>query len=475
MSVIADLPESLAELYCNYTGEMPHRCEEIPLSGGNRRYFRLYASDGQSFIGMQGTDIQENEAFVYLDKAFSAKGINVPKVYAINKDRSCYLQQDLGDTSLFSILHTEVGDLMTERAIRDLPTLQTCPDIDFNNVALQKPFSKRSIMWDLNYFKYDFLKPIDIVAYDEDVLEDDFMLLCSDIYSASKRCEGFMYRDCQSRNIMINGDKVWWIDFQGGRRGPMIYDAVSMLWQAKAGFSGDRREELLDIYFDSLTKRFPYPLEYRDYDVKLFAFFRTLQVLGAYGFRGLTQNRSHFLTSIPAALNNLESLLEANVATRYPHLQKILRALIKDNNFKSAKEVDKLTVEIFSFSYKKGYPKDMSGNGGGFMFDCRALHNPGRYDRYKPLTGMDNEVIEFLEERGEIQPFLQSCWQLTDAAVERYIQRGFSHLQIGFGCTGGRHRSVYSAEHTAQHIAHTFKGKVIVHLCHREQKLEKIL
>ena len=132
-----------------------------------------------------------------------------------------------------------------------------------------------------------------------------------------------------------------------------------------------------------------------------------------------------------------------------------------------------LTVKVISFSYRRGIPEDNSGNGGGYVFDCRYVHNPGRYDEYKPLTGLDQPVIDFLEKDGEITEFLTNIYALTDAHVKRYIERGFTNLMICFGCTGGQHRSVYSAQHTAEHIHKKFG--VRVELIHREQNVEQTL
>lgn len=259
------------------------------------------------------------------------------------------------------------------------------------------------------------------------------------------------------------------IDFQGGRKGPVLYDAVSFLWQARAGFSSDFRKKMVEYY----------ALEYCEGDfikakkmltaLPLIILFRTLQVLGAYGFRGLVEHRAHFIVSIPGALSNLREMLIEGAVDSYPELKRIVEILIKDHRFSKLELSDKtpLTIEVFSFSYKNGYPDDFSGNGGGFMFDCRAMHNPGRYKQYKELTGRDSEVVDFLEERGEVQAFLSAAWSLTDPAVERYLRRGFNNLQIGFGCTGGQHRSVYCAEATAHHISAFFPEANVV-LLHRE-------
>lgn len=466
--------DSLSKLFSKTFGKMPSIVEPLPQSGGNRRYFRLRADESHSVIGVEGDDLKENKAFIYLDNCLRAEGINVPEIFAVSEDERCYLQQDLGDVSLFSILNTPEGEAMMEKAVSRLPLIQDAKTIDWNEPSLQRPFSSRGVMADLNYFKYCFLKPCG-VDFDEDNLQDDFESLCRATLAAAQHLEGLMYRDCQSRNIMISEGDVWWIDFQGARRGPMVYDIVSMLWQAKASLSDSRRKELLDIYFDSVCRLRPYPKEYREKDVNIFALLRTLQVLGAYGFRGLTEHRAHFITSIPAALANLKALLDKGVADAYPELRKSLAALCGKREEFVAGSGEILQVEVYSFSFKKGYPADYSGNGGGFMFDCRAIHNPGRYEQYKHLTGMDSEVIDFLERERDVEPFLNAAFTLADASVERYLKRGFSHLQIGFGCTGGRHRSVYCAERMARHLHEKFHDRIKVVVRHREQNIEKTL
>lgn len=439
--------------------------ESLPAAGSDRRYYRLTDKAGHTLIGVKGTDRRENEAFLALASYFRKKGCRVPEIKAVSSDKMMYLQTDLGTVSLLDILHTPGGDRAVEECLLSLAQMQTLPSAEWQRMTFNAPFSTRLVMWDLNYFKYMFLKQTSAV-FDEERLEDCFEALARDLCAMPPDLTGFMYRDCQSRNVMICGGEPYWIDFQGGRVGPCLYDAVSFLWQARAAFTPEGRQRYLEVYASEFARL-------RDVDeaeilrnIPLFALFRTLQVLGAYGYRGLIQKKAHFVTSIPGALANLSELLADGVAAPYPELERVCRKIEADPRF-AAWQSDGLTVEVFSFSYKKGYPEDLSGNGGGFMFDCRALHNPGRYDRYKPLTGLDKDVIDFLEERGEIQPFLAAAWQLTDPAVERYLQRGFTSLQIGFGCTGGRHRSVYSAEHTAAHIAAKFPAaRVIVN--HRE-------
>lgn len=464
--------EQLIKLYQSYFNENPHTVNSITGSGSDRRYFRMISDHGAA-IGCAGTDRHENEAFINIDRAMASASIPVPEIYAVSDDGMAYLQQDLGDCSLFSLLHTPEAEGLIEETMKSLAEVQTCTAIDPVFFYPVKDMTPKHLLYDLNYFKYCFLKPAGI-HFDEDALEADFMQLVERL--GNGQFIGNVYRDCQSRNVMIHGRHPYWIDFQSMRRGPVLYDAASFLWQAKAGFSPDFRKRMTEVYLHALKERTGADASFFTPEKLIeMVLFRTLQVLGAYGLRGLTERKAHFVESIPGALANAGGLIAGGALTPYPALAYALKQCIANPRFRKAEKDDKLTVSVFSFSYKQGYPEDMSGNGGGFMFDCRALHNPGRYDQYKPLTGRDLPVIEFLEQQGEVQPFLDAAWRLTDPAVERYIKRGFSSLQIGFGCTGGRHRSVYSAERTARHLASRFGNSIIVKLIHREQNTEEYL
>ncbi len=437
----------------------------LPQSGSNRLYYRLTAGTS-SYVGTYVPDAAEGECFVRLAGVFKKMGMSVPEVYRASSDFRFYIQEDLGERSLFSELHSQESETLIKKTLKCLIELQKTPESAWSSICMSKPFGIRQIMWDLNYFKYEFLKPKEVI-FDEDKLEEDFQHLSQKLTSIPDEFMGFMMRDCQSRNVMIADQTPVFIDFQGGRKGPVLYDAVSMLWQARAGFDKEFRNDMLDYYSSAFCEGNSRMKKDMLASLNDLVLFRTLQVLGAYGFRGLIQNKAHFLLSIPGALSNLRELLDEGGLDEYKELKRCSEALIAESNQKSEEKGSSLKVEIFSFSYKKGYPKDLSGNGGGFMFDCRALHNPGRYPQYRLLTGRDNAVVDFLEKRGEIQSFLKSAWSLTDPAIERYISRGFTNLQIGFGCTGGQHRSVYSAEKTAAHIRAKFP-EVTVHLIHQE-------
>jgi hypothetical protein len=340
----------------------------------------------------------------------------------------------------------------------------------------------RSILWDLNYFKYCFLKATGL-EFQEDKLENEFERLAYILLQS--KMSAFMYRDFQSRNVMVvereakgeeaKGEKElvpYFIDFQGGRKGPVYYDVASFLWQAKANFHPDLREELVEEYIDELQHYMPVDREEFYENLKHFVLFRTMQVLGAYGFRGYFEKKPHFLQSIPFAIDNLRHLLK-HASEDYPYLIEVLQSMTEMKQFKEVGMRKPLVVRVYSFSYKKGIPADGSGNGGGFVFDCRAINNPGKYERYQFFTGMDKPVIDFLEEDGEILPFLEEAYQMVDFSVKRYMDRGFQNLMVSFGCTGGQHRSVYAAEKMAQHINE--KYGVEVQLIHREQNMERVL
>lgn len=458
-------------------GSAPTCVSPISGSGSGRKYFRVSTPAGNA-IATIGTSAAENERFFALAEILAGLGANAPRVLAKHDGdfpAQFYLQTDLGQQAVADLLGTPAEAEAVRATMHELALIHQLRPDDPRISALRLPRFADTIGFDLNYFKYCFLKPSG-VEFNEYALEEDFRRLAADVASAED-C-GVVLRDCQSRNV-IAGKRPGWIDFQGALVGPRLYDVASFLWQAKAGFAPDFRKEMTAAYLDARRRLAAdgigdAPSPDAETDLQLMALVRTLQVLGAYGFRGLVEHKAHFLSSIYAALGNLRNLIESGALKRYPTLEAASRALIDAPRFRRPAPFDGLTVEVFSFSYKLGYPTDLSGNGGGFMFDCRALHNPGRYDEYKPLTGLDAPVREFLESRAEVQPFLEAAWRLTDPACERYISRGFTNLQVGFGCTGGRHRSVYCAEATGRHIAERFPGVRVI-IRHREQDITTIL
>ncbi|MCB9018317.1 MAG: RNase adapter RapZ [Paludibacteraceae bacterium] len=471
----------LISLFEEYTGQKNPTCTKIKGEGSNRIYYRFTSSD-KSLIGVLGESIEENEAFIALAKHFEEKNLPTPRVYAVSKDHRRYLQEDLGDTSLFQYISKGIseGKFSEEEESMICQTMGKLPEIQFSgakgldfSVCYPLPsFDKRSILWDLNYFKYSFLKLLKI-DFSETKLEDDFERMCGLLLG--DKSDTFLYRDFQSRNVMIKNGEPHFIDFQGGRKGPIYYDIASFAWQAKANFSDELREKLIRTYLNAVKRFADIDEDLFRKRLRHFVLFRTMQVLGAYGFRGIFEKKPHFIESIPFAVNNLKSLL-AGGYPEYPYLTEVLANITELPDLqmpKTPNEQAPLKVQVFSFSYKKGIPVDESGNGGGYVFDCRGVHNPGRYIQYKTSTGLDKNVIDFLESDGEILHFLDNVYSLADAHVARFIERGFTHLMFSFGCTGGQHRSVYSAQHTAEHIAKKFG--VEVEITHREQGVHQII
>ncbi len=489
--------ERLIELYTRHFGAAPSSVRQLPGAGSNRRYYRIEAADGATYIGCIGTSAEENRSFIALSRHFCSQQLPVPQVLCASDDSSVYIQQDLGTLSLFDYVregreaggnYSEAEQAMLRRVMGDLPDLQFrggSPDV-FRHCYPQAEMDRTSVMFDLNYFKYCFLK-LSGLEFNEYTLQADFDRLCGDLLCED--ADTFLYRDFQARNVMLYGGKPYYIDFQGGRRGPIYYDVASFLWQASARYGDDLRRQLIDVYWQSLQRYITSadaPACYRGLTrehflrrLHLFVFFRILQVLGAYGYRGLWEKKRHFIDSIAPALDNLRAELRLGSAAAYPCLQSVLSRLTADtprqllDKIATLEPHKRLIVRVFSFSFKKGIPEDASGNGGGYVFDCRSTNNPGRYAEYKSVTGLDQSVIDFLERDGEILQFLSSVYPLVDFHTQRWLDRGFTDLQISFGCTGGQHRSVYCAQHVAEHLHRKFG--VEVHLCHREQGIRQVL
>ncbi len=545
--------ENLRSLFERRFGAAPDSVAALAGSGSGRKYFRLSGRD-MTCIGVVGENVAENDAFVYLAGHFRSRGIRVPEVYAVSSDRRCYLQRDLGSESLFDavaegrerarrafraesargrsgtagdavcpmekegergggeeVIYSRAEEDLLCRTIAALPKIQFAgaEGLDFSRCFPVPRMSVRSIMFDLNYFKYCYLLGSGM-EYDESRLQDEFEALSSDLLS--EPFDTFMYRDFQARNVMLVDGEPWFIDFQGGRRGPVYYDVASFVYQAVSRFPTGLRSRMIDSYLEALQ---PFRRTDRGHfmaRLRLFLLFRTMQVLGAYGFRGLYQRKPHFLESIPYALENLRELL-AEPFPAYPYLTALLTALagmepapgqedrrtsvpesatergdsrttgleqgspaMAGQNPESGAERNagegRLKVKVTSFSYKDGIPEDSSGNGGGYVFDCRGMNNPGRYERYRRSTGRDADVIEFLETDGGVFKFLEGVYAMVDPHVETFLGRGFTSLCVNFGCTGGRHRSVYCAEALAGHLAGKFPEADIL-LTHTKLGLER--
>ncbi|MBR5735314.1 MAG: phosphotransferase [Bacteroidales bacterium] len=454
----------LAEAYKGIFGCSPDTVSRVNAgSGSNRRYVRLSSPAG-SAVATVGTVKAENKAFLYMSRHLAALGLNVPAILYASSNGMCYLQQDLGDISLAKILTAECRSGRYTAAARALlaDVISTLADIQYKGARgmdwsvcyPSECFDRRMVGWDLSYFKYCFLK-LTKFEIDEPALQDDFDALAEKLLEVP--CDCFMYRDFQSRNVMIKDGTPYFIDFQGARRGPAHYDLVSFLWQARMNYPASLKEALTDVYIDALQAYKDVDREAFRQELRHFALFRTLQVLGAYGFRGLHEGKGHFLQSIPAAIRNLKELA-AGLKEDYPYIYRMARALAADPELMNVPQLEEnvLTVEVCSFSFKKGLPKDYSGNGGGYVFDVRGLNNPGRYARYDHSTGLDADVIEFIENDGGAAEYLSHIYPVAEKHVARYIERGFSHLMFSFGCTGGQHRSVYCAHALAGHLAGMF-------------------
>lgn len=513
MLTLEEIKKTIAELIENL-GEKVLETVAMPSSGSSRRYFRV-KTDKRYLIGAHNLNIEENDAFFSFTKHFHSCGLPVPKILAVSPSKEIYIQTDLGDVTLFhhveDCLKNGNFDNITielyKKSLNKLVDFQIIghQGLDYSKAFPTPAFDEMSIMEDLNYFKYCFLKEQEEISFNETRLDTDFQRLAKYILEAPS--DFFMYRDFQSRNIMIVDNEPYFIDYQGGRKGPLQYDVVSLLYQVKARIPEELKAQLIDYYKNSLAEISPLrfaPVEMTneknrhserlkgveespthdliesfDKYFPAFVLLRLLQVLGAYGFRGLIQKKLHFMQSIPYAIKELLKVNEKwSLPFELPELQSVIQqlriVLPKYENI----EPERLTITVNSFSYKNGgVPFDKSGNGGGFVFDCRALPNPGRYVEYKKSTGEDADVIEFLDEKPDVHYFLQNVQMLVFQSIDNYLERGFKNLQINFGCTGGQHRSVFFAQtvgrmihenypmvnveinHLAQHISHVYEAK----------------
>ena len=484
--------QQIRSLYTRFYGVEPLREESITGSAGGRTYVRLYDAQGASVIGVECPDETERRAFCELAQGMGQQGLRVPRVLVV--DGNCYLQEDLGKVSLYDLIARcqKAGEWDEEtvsvlrQVMRDLPHLQDkgLKGFDLSHCCREPRFSADTIRWDLNYVKYCFLKGTG-VTIDEMALQRDFDCLEQRLLAIYERYEQrfFLYRDFQSRNVMVKDGKPYYIDFQAGYNGPFYYDVASFLWQTRANYPETLRQELLDIYLEELQGVVRVDAREFRKELEQYVFFRQLQVLGAYGYRGIFEHKAAFLSPIwQTTLAIRQSALE------YAYIHQLLDAISQTpfgQSIRAAQEQKPgapLVVRICSFSYTKGIPADFSGNGGGFVFDCRAPHNPGRYAEYKHLTGLDQPVIDFLEGRDtnpEHKPFgteltmpqfLEHVYALVDPAVETYLTRGFTNLMVSFGCTGGQHRSVYGAQHLAEHLK-ALHPDLRIQLTHREQNI----
>ena len=460
----------IQQLFSSFNKNKIQRIRQLPQSGSERLYYRIYTEE-KTFIATFNQNIKENKTFIYFSQFFKQKNIPVPEIYTVNNDCTIYIQQDLGTENLLNKLetngHNDYVFNLFKKSLSVLAKMQISGDkkLDYNYSLTAKEFGKQAIMSDLLYFKYYFLDTLRI-PYDKQIMLDDFEALSS--YLTKTEHKHFMFRDFQSRNIIVNNDEVFFIDYQGGMKGALQYDVASLLWQAKAELSVEWKNNLLNFYMDEVDKLFPQPIDRNTFvnQYNGYVLIRLLQVLGAYGFRGLFERKAHFLASIPLALKNIKYFLaNSHTGIAVPEFERLLKLMTSDEIIErytppQATKNTPLKIHIYSFSYRNGIPPDETNNGGGFVFDMRGILNPGRMDEYKTLTGKDKAIMDFLEQHTRINKFLNSVWDLIDITVEDYLKRGFDSLMINFGCTGGQHRSVYAAEQTARHLRNKYKLNV---------------
>jgi len=472
--------DALQKLFEQHFRLPPSRIQPLQgqLGGSGRNIIRL-STEQQSAIGILYNVREENVAFLEFSRHFRRYGLPVPEIYAEDLNHGAYLEEDLGDTTLFEFLskHRTGENIAPDvveayrKVVAVLPRFQieAGRDLNYKVCYPRARFDRQSISWDLNYFKYYFLRLAGI-PFNEQALEDDFDSLTNFLLSADG--DYFLYRDFQSRNIMLRNGQPFFLDYQGGRKGALQYDIASLLYDAKADLPPELRQQLLDLYIDKLggfvdVKREAFLRYYYAY-----AYARILQALGAYGFRGFYERKVHFLQSVPYALKNLRWLLHnVKLPIALPTLMEAFNSMLASEKLQGlASEAENLTVRIMSFSFHRGLPKDESGHGGGFVFDGRSLPNPGREERFKMLTGRDTPVIDYLNQQESVHQFLASVMSLVDASVSEYQRRGFKSLMVSFGCTGGQHRSVFLAEQLAKRL----RGRNGVDVVVRHRELESL-
>jgi aminoglycoside/choline kinase family phosphotransferase len=479
---VKNLTTVLTDLFTKHFDESPEEVIMIPPSGSDRKYVRLKSAK-HSAIGAYNPDKKENNTFFYFSQVFAKHKLPVPEILAKSGDKQYYLLQDLGDTSLFDILNKEGFTPETKelfkKSIHHLVHFHWAAgkEIDYSLCYAAHSFDRQQILADLLYFKFYFADLMK-VQYNKPALLEELEEWSKSL--SAVRPQTFMYRDFQSRNIQVIGKKdVAFIDYQGGMLGLPQYDLASLLWQARAQLPNDWKNELVNYYFEALKTLPEIPsfneMEFRKTYLDC-VLLRILQTLGAYGFRGLLERKSHFIKSIKPALQQLAHFLETyGHIPAYSELRYVLEQLVRPEVTKQFEGLDetllhntKLKIHLYSFSYKKGIPADITGHGGGFVFDCRGILNPGRIEAYKSQTGKDIAVKEYLRTQTLMPQFLESIFSTVDISIDDYIKRGFDHLSISFGCTGGQHRSVFAAECLAQHIKEKYGIEASV--IHMEQE-----
>ena len=469
--------ELLNDLFHRWCGESIISITKLPASGSPREYYRITGTS-QTAIGAINQDREENVAFIEFSRHFHSIGLAVPEIYLVDLEKNAYLQEDLGDLTLFDYVFQQRNNGDFPEALIDvykvvLTELQKfqiegAKSLDYSVCYPRASFDQQSMQWDLSYFKYYFLKLAGI-PFNEQLLENDYSTLID--YLLDQDTEYFLYRDFQSKNVMLRDGLPCFIDYQGGRKGALQYDVASLLYDSKADIPPAIREELLEHYIAGLSE---YPsvnaAKFRE-SYYAYVLIRIMQAMGAYGFRGFYEKKTHFLQSIPYALNDLNWILNnVKFHIEIPTLLRVFEDLLEAPKLRRFKDKggrkSTLTVNINSFSYKNGIPEDPNGHGGGYVFDCRVIANPHRVGHLKDLNGKEKPVIEFLEQQSDVNEFLSSTFSLVDMSVDKYEERNFTHLRVNYGCTGGQHRSVYCAERLAEHLRES--QNVRVTLWHRE-------
>ncbi len=472
--------DALKKLFEQHFHAAPTRIQPLQgeLGGSGRKIIRL-ANEQVSAIGVLYGVREENVAFLAFSRHFRKHGLPVPEIYAEDLENGAYLEEDLGDTVLFDFLSKNragatIAPPVVEayrKVVAVLPRFQVeaARDLDYSVSYPCASFDRQSIAWDLNYFKYYFLR-LAAIPFNEQGLENDFSRLADFLLSAPR--DYFLYRDFQSRNVLLRDGQPFFVDYQGGRKGALQYDIASLLFDAKADLPPPLRQDLLEHYIRCLRKFFDVDREAFLHYYYAYVYVRILQALGAYGFRGFYERKTHFLQSVPFALKNLRWLLHnTKLPIELPTLMEAFQGMLASEKLLGlASEAQNLVVRVYSFSFHRGLPQDETGNGGGFVFDGRSLPNPGREEAFKTLTGKDAPVIDYLNQQESVHQFLAGVLSLVDATVQNYQQRGFKNLMVSFGCTGGQHRSVFLAEQLAKRLRIRNGLEVVV----RHLELEKM-
>ncbi|MDR2083825.1 MAG: phosphotransferase [Bacteroidales bacterium] len=468
------LKEFISKYYRNWGAET------ISNSGSNREYYRISYSKDKTLIAVYSPNSNETKAFLHFTKVLENAEVNVPQIIYANKNDNIYLLKDLGEISLFDIISTKTTKYLTKhmldlckKALSQLVYIQfeAANKIDYDKAYPTSRMDMQSIMWDLNYFKYNFLK-LTGIDFDERALENDFLNFTGIIMQIKPQT--FVYRDFQSRNIIVNNDELGFIDYQGGRKGPNVYDLASFIYQAKAKFSDQDRANLISHYFNEVKKYISnYNRKTFKRDLKFVRLLRAMQTLGAYGYRGIVENKPHFVQSLDLGIENFIQALDdcRNELLIFPEMNKIVDEIKNKYRTKNTEtDTDNVNVvretplllEIYSFSYLKDDIPTHEKHGGGFVFDCRCLPNPFWKEDLKHLSGLDKNVKYYLNSKQEVNEFVNNVKNIINQAVSDYYDRGHESLMISFGCTGGKHRSVYCAERIAEIYKKSDKVKVVV-------------